>query len=260
MVNIPRFLSHLLFFYALIGEPIAAQLLYRSLQNNLNKQPKARINYYYGKLSIYWIWVAMAILIGMTINQPEPIIWIGSLNERGWILTVLVLIAGGLLLFFWGSRGRLNLPFQSLASSSVFLPVTRSDRLIYIATVVSGSLSEELIYRGFIWFYLQMVFPFLPVWGLVLISSLIFAAGHYYQDRLTTSEKGFKGAALQWKGVAGTTVLGLLFGFMVAFCGSLIPAILLHFILDFLPVIARPTAGATLISRGREPTRMSRES
>jgi uncharacterized protein len=259
MMNIPRFLSHLLFFYVLMGEPIAGELLYRSLINNLPSQPKARINYYYGKLSIYWMWVALIILIGMTLNLSEPVIWLSPLNDKGWLLTALVLITGGLL-FFLGFRGKPSLPFQNQTMDRAYLPNTRVERLFYSVTALSGRLSEELIYRGFIWFYLRMVFPQLPVWVLVLISALVFAAGHYYQDRTEAREKGFKGAVMQWRRVAGTTAFGLLFGIMAAICGSLIPSILLHFFLDLIPIMTRPTAGEPLITPGHEQPRMSRES
>ena len=259
MVNFPHFLAHLLFFYVLLGEPYAAYLLYRSLIINSYFQPRARIDFYYRKLSVYWILIGLVAVVGLTYNPASINLWIGQLNDGGLGLLMVVLLTAliaFILLVFWE---KLRKPFLSVTSlTPSILPETLIERFLYAAMAISGGLSEELVYRGFLWFYFRMVFPALPVWCLVIFWTFLFTAGHYYQYQLNAQKGEFLWSGISTLGLFGNMVMGLVYGTMVAFSGSLIPSIVLHALYDLNAILARPSWGLASYRRRQESTRISR--
>jgi membrane protease YdiL (CAAX protease family) len=97
----------------------------------------------------------------------------------------------------------LRLAPRNLGEFAVFAPVA-----------VTAGVWEEIFYRGFlIWFFA----PIGGVAGAIVISALIFGAGHAYQGL---------------PGVARTTFVGLIFGAGFALTGSLWWLIILHAAID----------------------------
>jgi membrane protease YdiL (CAAX protease family) len=88
---------------------------------------------------------------------------------------------------------------------------------------VTAGLCEEFLYRGFA----MAVFLRwgLPVWIAASASALLFGLAHLYQGK---------------SGLVGTTILGLLFGFVRAVTGSLVPVILWHAGVDLVAGVAGP--------------------
>jgi len=100
-------------------------------------------------------------------------------------------------------------------------PLSKKEKILSSFVAVSTGTTEEVIWRGFMFFSIQMVFPHLSIIFIVLITSVLFGIGHANQ-----------GIA----GVIQTTLMGALFGCLFLATGSLIPGILLHFIVNFHPV------------------------
>lgn len=107
-------------------------------------------------------------------------------------------------------------------------PQDNPERLAFFAVVVTVSLCEEWIYRGF-------VQSMLHDWGGgaiagILGSAVLFAAAHLYQGR---------------RGLISTFSVGVIFSVMRFWTGSLAPSVVAHFVADltagFLsPSIVRP--------------------
>lgn len=104
-------------------------------------------------------------------------------------------------------------------------PQDSTERLAFSALVATVSVCEELIYRGFA----QRVFQ---DWsgGLVVAaifgSAAMFALAHLYQGR---------------RGVLATFVVGLLFSLGRTYTGSLVPAIIAHFVADLTAGFLTPS-------------------
>jgi len=98
------------------------------------------------------------------------------------------------------------------------LPRTKKEKLSFSLLAFSAGTCEEILYRGFMAFLLQAVFPGIPIYLVVLIPSVIFGIGHFYQ--------GAQGVIMT--GTAGAVLMCL---FLVS--GSLIPGMALHFLGDF---------------------------
>jgi len=100
-------------------------------------------------------------------------------------------------------------------ASKVF-PQDNLERLAFVALVSTVALCEEVIYRGFIQFIFQDVTRGAVLLG-ILCSAIFFALAHSYQGR---------------RGLLSTFTVGLLFGAVRAWTGSLIPPISAHFVAD----------------------------
>lgn len=102
----------------------------------------------------------------------------------------------------------------TLAPIEAILPHDRDERNGFFARAVTAGIAEEIIWRGFLLWYLTQFFaPSIAA----TIAIAAFAVGHAYQ--------GLTGAAKA--GVAGLVCWAL-----YAFSGSLIPAIIVHVAVD----------------------------
>ncbi len=111
-------------------------------------------------------------------------------------------------------------------------PQDFGERLVFFAVVITVSVCEEVIYRGFV----QYVFRnslWRSVLAGILASAALFSLAHAYQGR---------------KGIVATFIVGALFSASRSWTGSLVPPILAHFIADFTagmmaPSLFRSSAG-----------------
>jgi membrane protease YdiL (CAAX protease family) len=106
---------------------------------------------------------------------------------------------------------------RGFATLPGFLPNTGAERVAFILVSLSAGVCEEILFRGFLIRWLHGGALGLPLVGALAASSLIFGLGHAYQ--------GFKG-------VLSTAVGGLVLGLLFLLSGQLIPAMVLHALLD----------------------------
>jgi membrane protease YdiL (CAAX protease family) len=109
------------------------------------------------------------------------------------------------------------------------LPRTEGERRLFAALAVTAGICEEVLFRGFLLFYLQEVFPGLEVAGAVAVSSIVFGLAHLYQGAVGTLMTGLFGAAM---------------AILYVVSGSLVLPILLHALLDLrILLVYRPEEG-----------------
>jgi membrane protease YdiL (CAAX protease family) len=111
------------------------------------------------------------------------------------------------------------------------MPQSPFEAIPFVALVVTVSICEEFLYRGFVFAALARVFD-----NSVIVatagSAALFAFGHLYQGR---------------RGLISTFILGLMFAAMRVWTGSLVPCILVHLVTDLVAGIAGPR----LLQRGQ---------
>lgn len=100
------------------------------------------------------------------------------------------------------------------------LPVNDKEKKVWNFVSLSAGITEEVLYRGFLIFALSYLFPNLSIWGVIIVAAFIFGLAHTYQ--------GF------WIGVIRTSIVGFLFSSLYIVLGSIIPLIVLHFLIDYL--------------------------
>jgi membrane protease YdiL (CAAX protease family) len=103
------------------------------------------------------------------------------------------------------------------------LPRSTSERLLFFTLAVTAGICEEFLYRGFA--MAAFTRATLPLWSVVMISSILFGAAHLYQGR---------------GGAVGTLLLGLLFGVARIRFGSLFPVVTWHIAVDIVAGSAGP--------------------
>lgn len=106
------------------------------------------------------------------------------------------------------------------------LPSGRTDRLAWLALSATAGITEEIMYRGVLVLVVSALLPTLPPFLICAIAVLVFAVAHSYQ------------------GVAGIILTGILSIPLLAlylFTGSLLPGIVLHFIIDARSMFTKPS-------------------
>jgi uncharacterized protein len=94
-------------------------------------------------------------------------------------------------------------------------PQKGSERLPFTVLIFSVAVCEEAIYRGFVQHVLGVVSGLTAL--AVLGSAALFALAHAYQGR---------------RGLISTFVVGVIFGSVCAWTGSLLPSVVAHFVAD----------------------------
>jgi membrane protease YdiL (CAAX protease family) len=105
---------------------------------------------------------------------------------------------------------------KAIGRAEYLLPRTSGERAFFAAVSITAGCVEELIYRGYIFWYVE------AFWGTVaalVASSLLFGLVHLYLGRVHAVRNAF---------------LGLLLGIVVLLAGSLWPAIAIHAMMDLV--------------------------
>ena len=104
---------------------------------------------------------------------------------------------------------------KAMAFGVPLMPHTIPERRLFWAVSATAGVCEEIIFRGFLtWYLLAWMGPVMAV----IVASIIFGAGHFY---------------LGIAQVPKTAFIGFLFALVVALTGSLWPAMLLHAAVDW---------------------------
>ncbi len=233
-------IQHLLFVFLLLIAPAWDYYDTARLKRNPNSAP--RIRYY--RTVVSWLWIAAILACGVVgpraifsiAPAPQEAYWLyGHAWVRYLLEAVLALLTAAMVLPYvtvaWMRLTRKPRTYKSadLMQSvpyAYLLPVTRRDRQWWVLVGITAGLCEEVLFRGFLLFYLHTSPWQFSLTLALLLSSLIFGLQHLYQ--------GAKGAAV-------SAVLGSLFGMFFLLTGNLLFPILLHAAMDLrLLVMLRP--------------------
>jgi membrane protease YdiL (CAAX protease family) len=95
------------------------------------------------------------------------------------------------------------------------LPSTPIERVAFAGVALTAGFCEEVLYRGFLLYALDGVIA--SPWISLVLAAIAFGVGHAYQGR---------------RGIVLTAILGVVFGLLYRFGGSLWPGIVLHAAID----------------------------
>jgi len=98
-------------------------------------------------------------------------------------------------------------------AGALLLPETNREARWFALVSLCGGVAEELGYRGFLFYYALTWWPSLSPLELVLATSVCFGIAHLYQG---------------WRGVAATTIAGVLMGALYVASGNLLLPIVAH--------------------------------
>jgi membrane protease YdiL (CAAX protease family) len=107
------------------------------------------------------------------------------------------------------------------AITEKIMPRTPMETLVYAALACTAGISEEFLYRGFVFVtFVRMIVNFAPPnAAAAILSSVWFSLAHLYQGR---------------RGIITTFIVGMIFAFIRIWTGSLIPAVAAHIGIDLV--------------------------
>ena len=151
-------LSHLLFVYLVVGEPLVGRYCYRALQRDVATDSTARSRFFWLVIVIEWIWVATVAVVLTT--RPDPLTAIGlvpmamSPLVSGMVVGMLIGLILSTVAFAWNPGLRAGIQRQA-AGVSALVPATTGERWLFVGVSLTAGVCEEIVFRGFLRLYLQ---------------------------------------------------------------------------------------------------------
>jgi uncharacterized protein len=188
---------------------------------------KEKLALYAATIAFQWVLVGLVAWRSLVRGLTMPELGLGSQSSPGTI-------AGGIFgAIFIGGLQWLNLrrigkmggeaPELLRKLANRLLPVNFPEYLPYSALAITAGVCEEFVYRGF------AIAAFsktgLPLWLVVIVSSILFGLAHAYQGR---------------GGIVSTGIFGVLLAIGRLGFGSLLPVMMWHAGLDLAAGIAAP--------------------
>ena len=215
--------DHIFIFLLFVVQPVHGAHAYKKyLQRIAGGEPSNRVKLYQQTIALEW--VAFVVVAGAWYLLRRPVADLGFVASSSTQLSIGLAVLGlftAWLLYSWHAAkamtdARIAQEVQSFGTLVHFLPQDSRDYRYFVATSMTAGIVEEFLYRGFVFWYLA---HFLPLWAVVLVSSVAFGLGHSYQ-----------GAS----GIVRVTLIGLAFGAFYVFTGSIWLPMLAHAILDIV--------------------------
>jgi membrane protease YdiL (CAAX protease family) len=183
---------------------------------------RARVREYLTIIVTLWTLSVACILLFRHEARPLAALALAPVAGWRWIaaivpnLAVALMTARNAAVLRRSARARASIRTQIERSGelALLLPRTTGQIALFIGASITAGICEELLYRGFLWHALA---AWMGPWLAVLPTSLAFGLNHAYQGRA---------------GVLRTGIIGLVMTAMVALTGSLIPAMVLHALID----------------------------
>jgi membrane protease YdiL (CAAX protease family) len=216
-------LAHLLILFLIIVVPLRGARRYRVLMRRIDRHPELRARFYLTGMLGQWMMLIPLALIAFGLGWTPRMLGLQTPTNSivaAILVPILLVVMYGQVLYIrraaGTAEGRAQLR-QGMSGPLHMLPRTVKERLLWVPLSLTAGFCEELLYRGFLPAYLVYVFPGVPLWLAIVIAAVLFGIGHVYQ---------------KLPGVLGTGVMGLAFGFLYFFTGSLLMPMIVHALFD----------------------------
>ena len=224
--------------FVLIYEPIYGYYDFQKFKVNVTTNPHAREKYYINSIVGLWaptLYIILLVLFTeLTFNHIGFTLPYINTNVFGPIITYTVFALTGIyilaiLYYMIGYHVSINIRTKLIEAKNrekekseylAIMPVSKREKKLWNYVSITAGLTEEIIYRGFLIFAFSYFFPNLSVWFVVIFASLLFGLAHTYQGLLS--------------GVLRTAIVGLIFSVLYMGLNSIIPLVLLHFLIDYM--------------------------
>lgn len=215
--------DHLAVFVLFVVQPIYGTLAYQRYVARIEAgAPPELLRQYRVTLLVEWLALAALVLAWLSLGRPFSALGLVQHAGTGFYIGVLLLVAMTAYLVLAWRKAAAATPEErdrfvgSLGSLRHFMPHNRQTYTTFVWLSVTAGIVEEIVYRGFVFWYLGQ---FMPVWAVVMVSAFAFGIGHSYQ--------GFSG-------VVRVTLVGVVFGGYYLLTGSIWLPIVAHAVLDIL--------------------------
>jgi membrane protease YdiL (CAAX protease family) len=210
-----------------LAQPWVGRRRYRRLVAASGVEPAARLRHYRRGIVGEWALVGVIVVIGVLADRRPSSIGLDIGRRVAWevatVAEIAVLLGITALIFRFGKGIREALAHQARGFRAL-LPRTRQERLAFAGLAVTAGVCEELIFRGFGIAYLRWLWPGASNLAVIVITAAAFGLAHLYQGP---------------RGVVLTGLVGAYMAWLVLSTGSLVPAMVIHALVD-LRVLALP--------------------
>ncbi|RMH01053.1 MAG: CPBP family intramembrane metalloprotease [Planctomycetota bacterium] len=213
--------DHIFAVLLLAGLPLYAQALFHWLERRAGRgHPEPRLGVYRIGIVVQWLLVTVVAARWWGEARPWTDLGLGrpAPGSTPWSLGALFAVAA-VAVRIWNhvltdpaARAQVLGQFAAIED---LLPRTRRERDHAALVALTAGFCEELLFRGFLFWWLRLWLPELPAMGLV---ALAFGLCHLYQG---------------WTGVLKTAGVGAALGAVVLLTDALWLAIALHAFLDW---------------------------
>lgn len=220
-------LTHLLAVYAVLAAPWLGCIWYRMARRRIaSGRPDAKVRLYRGLAVEQILSTAVVLFIWRNGQLSAASLGLVLPGSWGWSMATLVVIVGALAWSGFRLRPKAaKIRKQLEASIGALLPDSHRERSWFAAISVGAGISEELAFRGFLFYYFATYVPQLNTLEKVLLTSLCFGLGHIYQG---------------WRGAISTGILGLVFAGLYVMTGSLLLPVVIHAAVDTRALLIFP--------------------
>ncbi len=219
--------SHLLVAYVVLVEPWLGQRLYNKLKADVAAGVADAKLHFYRMILIHQV-AATALVSAIWKLGSIPATALGLCLPTSW--EILLSFMSGFLpaaivaMFLLRKKGDRMLK-STIKMVGAMLPVSSAERSWFAGVSMGAGISEELVFRGFLLYYIAVNLPALGSVEKILLASIIFGLCHFYQG---------------WQGVLGTTALGAVFAGLYVATGSLLFPVILHALVDLRILLIFP--------------------
>jgi len=211
--------------------PTTGYIQNKRFKNNSSKGSYNKIEWY--RASILWSWVPTLVIV------PTVLLSGHSLKKLGFILPsahinnvspALFYIALSLSTIYFAYNIYCMVSFRISESVRAYhaqkipqfiksiLPVTAKEKQMWAVLAITAGITEELLYRGYLFFAIALLFSEIHPAIAIVFSSLLFAIGHIYQG----------------KEVLKPALAGVFLCLVYYFTGSIYIVIILHIFQDLV--------------------------
>jgi membrane protease YdiL (CAAX protease family) len=220
-------------------QPQRGRRRFQRLEDEVRTDPTARVRFYRGSMVAAWAMTAVVAAIGLIAAAGGHALGLpparsDAARSAGWLLTVEMAVLLPVSAFVLRSRKPriVRLVQRQLGHLRALLPVSREERATFVGVAITAGICEEVVFRWGGITYVRWLAPGSSDLLVIVAIGAVFGLGHLYQGR--------------W-GVLATGVAGGLFTWLTLTTGSLVPAIVIHALVDLRIVALRelpPVEGA----------------
>ncbi|MDH3350318.1 MAG: CPBP family intramembrane metalloprotease [Gammaproteobacteria bacterium] len=218
-----QLVDHLFILLLFVVQPLVGAWSYRRYVARVEAgEPSNRIRLYRQDLILEWVALGVLAIAWYLLGRPVAALGFVAPGGTGfWIGAGVLVLVTAYLITQWRSTASMSDEQKAKHKESFgnlvhFMPQTDRDYRHFVGLSITAGIVEEILYRGFVFWYLLML---MPVWAAIIVSAVVFGLAHSYQ-----------GAA----GVARVTLVGIAFGIFYVVTGSIWLPMLAHAVLDIL--------------------------
>jgi membrane protease YdiL (CAAX protease family) len=184
-----------------------------------DRLPRVRLSVYRAAIALQWT-LAAAVLALWTVRHRgwaelglEPALNGGFIGTAAGLAIVVAFTLHQRRRILTDGEG-LDVVRRRLASVEVMMPRSVRELRWFFALSATAGVCEEILYRGYLIWYLQYFLGLIPAAG---VAAVVFGIGHSYQGP---------------RGVALTALIGAFLGAVYLVSGSLLVPMLIHGLMD----------------------------